>query len=329
VKLSIVTTLYRSAGTIEEFHRLIMQAAEAITAEIELVIVNDGSPDNSLELALSLREADPRITIVDLSRNFGHHKAMMTGLAYANGDLVFLIDSDLDEDPALLTLFYERFVRGDCDVVYGYQAQRRGGPFEKITGYMYYRLVELLSDDEVPRGVITARLMKRDYVKGLVRHRDRAFFIVQLWSTTGFCQVGLAVKKSPRAKPAYSLRKRAAYFVSHVTTSSTKLLYIIFYTGFLLSFVTSAVIAFFILRYLFWGISVSGFTSIIVSIWLFGGLITLILGILGLYIANILSETKRRPYTVIRSVYRASTRVSAVSDDISLTHEMRSVAGPS
>ena len=327
MKLSIVTTLYQSADTIEEFHRRVMQAAEAITNEIELVLVNDGSPDNSLELALALRESDPRVTIVDLSRNFGHHKALMTGLAYANGDLVFLIDSDLDEDPALLTLFYERLLRGDCDVVYGYQEGRRGGAFGKFTGYVYYRLVDALSDDEVPRGAITARLMQRDYVKALLRHRDRAFFIVQLWSTTGFRQVGLAAKKSSRSKPTYSLRKRAEYFVTHVTTSSTKLLYIIFYAGFVLSFVTAAVIAYFVLRYLFSGIGVDGFTSIIVSIWLFGGLITLILGILGLYIANILSETKRRPYTVIRRVYRTAKHVSTVGRNISSPHEMRSAAG--
>ena len=101
VKLSIVTTLYRSAATINEFYRRAMSAAEAQADDIELIMVNDGSPDASLELALALHRNDARVVIVDLARNFGHHKAMMTGLSYASGDLVFLIDSDLEEPPEL------------------------------------------------------------------------------------------------------------------------------------------------------------------------------------------------------------------------------------
>ena len=88
-----------------------MRAAEGIADDIEMVIVNDGSPDNSLDLALALQRADPRVVIVDLARNFGHHKAMMTGLAHATGDLVFLIDSDLEEQPEDLALFYRRFAQ--------------------------------------------------------------------------------------------------------------------------------------------------------------------------------------------------------------------------
>ena len=90
MKLSIVTTLYRSASSIDEFYRRAMKAAEPITDDIELVMVNDGSPDDSIDLALALHRADPRVVVVDLARNFGHHKAMMTGLAHATGDLVFL-----------------------------------------------------------------------------------------------------------------------------------------------------------------------------------------------------------------------------------------------
>src|SRR3954468_11917273 len=138
VKLSIVTTLYRSASTINEFYRRILAAAELITGDIELVLVNDGSPDNSLDLAVELHRTDARVVVVDLSRNFGHHKAMMTGLAHATGDLVLLIDSDLEEEPELLGYFHERFAKGDCDVVFGVQETRRGGLFERVTGALFF-----------------------------------------------------------------------------------------------------------------------------------------------------------------------------------------------
>jgi len=316
VKLSIVTTLYKSAGTIEEFYRRVITAAEPLGYDVELIMVDDGSPDASLDLALRLHQADPRVTVVELARNFGHHKAMMTGLTHATGDLVFLIDSDLDEEPELLMSFHQRLLQGDCDVVYGFQDGRRGGPIERMTGALYYWLLDVLSDDDIPRNILTARLMKKDYVRALVRHRDRAFLITQLWSSTGFKQVGLPAKKLSRSKTTYSLRMRAEYFIKHLTTSSTKLLYIIFYLGLMLSGAAGALILYFVLRYAFVGIGVGGFTSLIVSIWFFGGMMTLILGVQGIYVANILSESKRRPYTVVREVYSAERARTATSNVI-------------
>src|SRR3979409_2087549 len=110
-----------------------MKAAEAITSDIELVMVNDGSPDHSIDLALALQRSDPRVVVVDLARTFGHHKAMMPGPPTLTGDISFLIDSDLEDQPEDLALFYQRFVQGDCDVVYGVQEARRGGLAERVT----------------------------------------------------------------------------------------------------------------------------------------------------------------------------------------------------
>jgi putative glycosyltransferase len=305
VKLSIVTTLYRSAPTINEFYQRSLEAAEAITRDFELVMVNDGSPDNSLDLALALQGADPRIVIVDLARNFGHHKAMMTGLAHATGDLVFLIDSDLEEEPELLTRFHERLAKGDCDAVFGVQEARRGGIVERVTGALFFSLVDAVSDQKIPRNTVVARLMTRDYVRALVRHRDREFLIAHLWQVTGFRQIPLTIRKLSHSPTTYSLGMRVEMAIRYLTTTSTKLLYFILYAGigiFALSLVT---IVYYISRYLLSGIGVDGFTSLIVSIWFFGGLTTLILGVLGIYLSIIFSETKRRPYTVVRRVHRA------------------------
>ena len=190
MKLSIVTTLYRSAASIEEFYRRTIKAAEKIAGDIELVMVNDGSPDNSLDLALELQKHDARVIVVDLSRNFGHHKALMTGLAHASGDLVFLIDSDLEEQPEDLALFHARMAADDCDVVYGVQKARRGSAFERMTGGMFFAILDMLGDRPVPRNLVTSRLMRRDYVNALIRHRDREFVMSDLWQVTGFRQVG-------------------------------------------------------------------------------------------------------------------------------------------
>ncbi|MGH9548808.1 MAG: glycosyltransferase family 2 protein, partial [Terriglobales bacterium] len=124
--LSIVTTLYASAPYLEEFYARTCVVAERVTSDFEIILVNDGSPDNSLEIALSLYRKDARVRIVDLSRNFGHHKAMMTGLAHARGDMVFLLDSDLEEEPELLNTFYEKLQQTGADVVFGVQQKRKG-----------------------------------------------------------------------------------------------------------------------------------------------------------------------------------------------------------
>ena len=320
MRLSVVTTLYQSASTINEFYRRALAAAESIAQDIELVIVNDGSPDNSLDLALALHRADPRVVVVDLARNFGHHKAMMTGLAHATGDLVFLIDSDLEEEPEILTRFFERFAQGDCDVVYGVQETRRGGLVERATGAMFFSLIDALSDQSIPRNNVVARLMTRDYVRALVRHRDREFMISHLCQLTGFRQVALTIRKLSLSPTTYSFGMRVEMAVRYLTTTSTKLLYFILYGGIAIFALSLLAIAYYITRYLLSGIGVDGFTSLIVSIWFFGGLTTLILGVLGIYIANILSETKRRPYTVVRQVHRAQDSAVAGSKVVRITN---------
>jgi putative glycosyltransferase len=305
VKLSIVSTLYRSEETINEFYRRAMAAAEALTDDIEMIFVNDGSPDASLDLALALHRGDPRVAVIDLARNFGHHKAIMTGLAHATGDLVFLIDSDLEEQPEDLARFHARLAQGDCDVVYGVQECRRGGFVERITGALFFTLVQALSDQPIPRNPVVARLMTREYVRALVRHRDREFLIVHLMALVGFRQAALTVRKLATSPTTYTLRMRVELAIKHLTTTSTKLLYLILYVGVGVFILSVAAIFYYLIRYVYYGIRVDGFTSLIVSVWFFGGLITLILGIFGIYIANVLSETKRRPYAVVRQVYRA------------------------
>ncbi|MGY0572843.1 glycosyltransferase family 2 protein [Bradyrhizobium sp. RDM12] len=306
MKISIVSTLYRSASYVKEFHRRAIEAARKITEDVELIMVNDGSPDDSLEIALQVQRSDPRVVIVDLSRNFGHYKAMMTGLAHASGELVFLIDSDLEEQPEDLASFYERFRRGDCDVVYGIQQTRRGGFLERTGGAVFFALVDALGDRPLPRNLVTSRLMTAAYVKALVRHRDREFVMSDLWEITGFRQIPMIVAKLSSSPSTYSIWRRIDLAVKHLTTSSTRLLYLVFYTGLSIFITSIGVVIYFLLRYLTNGIGVSGFTSQIISLWFLGGLITLILGILGIYMASILAETKRRPYTIVRSVHRSS-----------------------
>ncbi len=308
MKLSIVATLYRSAAHIGEFHRRVMAEAEAISTSVELILVNDGSPDDSLAVALALQADDPRIVVLDLARNFGHHKAMMTGLMHAKGELVFLTDSDLEEPPELLGRFHAELAAGDWDVVYGVQRNRRGGWFERVSGAAFFSLVGLLSDEPLPRNVVTTRLMRRSYVRALVAHRDREMQIAHLWLLTGFRQKPLPIDKLSLSPTNYSVARRVQMAVRHITTTSTRLLYLILYFGMAICTLSMLAAGFFLARYSMHGVGVDGWTSIFVSVAFFGGTTVLILGIIGIYIANILSEVKRRPYTHLRAIHRAPAR---------------------
>ena len=138
MKLSIVTSLYHSAPFLPEFYRRARAAAQTLTTDYEFILVDDGSPDDSFAEAVRLRNADDRVTVLQLARNFGQHKAMMTGLAHATGDLVFLLDCDLEEAPEWLVDFRTEMTATGADVVFGVQEKRKGGWWERISGGLFY-----------------------------------------------------------------------------------------------------------------------------------------------------------------------------------------------
>jgi putative glycosyltransferase len=303
MNLSVVATLYCSAPYLREFHERSCAVAERITADFEIVLVNDGSPDNSLEVALAIARQDPRVRVVDLSRNFGHHKAMMTGLIHAGGELVFLIDSDLEEEPEFLTLFYKELKTTGADVVFGVQGKRKGGPFEQVSGSLYFKAFNLFSAHKIPTNHLTARLMTRRYVDALVRHQEAEFVMSALWALTGFKQVPMTVTKHHKKVSSYSLGRKIAHLVNAITSSSDKPLILIFYLGCLIMLVSSVAALDLVVRKIFWGALLQGWASLIVSLWLLGGITIFCLGLVGIYLAKIFNEVKRRPYTIVRQIY--------------------------
>lgn len=305
MRLSIVATLYQSAAYITEFHQRASAVAQQLVGEdYEIVLVNDGSPDNSLELAVQLTETDKHVVVVDLSRNFGHHKAIMTGLSVASGQRVFLIDSDLEEEPEWLLSFTSQMDFEASDVVYGIQSKRKGGLVEQITGWLFYRSFRFLTGISQPNNIVTARLMSRRYVDALLLHQERELNIGGLWIVTGFKQCQQIVRKHFSSPTTYSLSRKFSHLVNSVTSFSSLPLVFTFYSGLFISISALGYIVYLIIRYLFIASPPDGYTSIIASIWLFSGLIIFFIGVQGIYISKVFSEVKQRPYTIIRHVYR-------------------------
>ncbi len=305
MKLSIVATLYQSALYVAEFHQRAGAAASQLVGDdYEIVLVNDGSPDNSLDLAVQLAESDDHVVVVDLSRNFGHHKAMMTGLAHAKGERVFLIDSDLEEEPEWLLWFESQMNDEASDVVFGIQSTRKGRFFEQFTGSLFYRIFRFLTGIAQPNNIVTARLMSRRYVEALLLHRERELNIGGLWILTGFKQCHQTVQKHSTSPTTYSISRKFSHLVNAVTSFSSLPLVFTFYSGLFISISALVYILYLTFRYVFIASPPDGYTSIIASIWLFSGLIIFFLGVQGIYISKLFSEVKQRPYTIVRHVHQ-------------------------
>jgi putative glycosyltransferase len=304
MKLSIVATLYQSAPYIEEFYsRAKATARQLVGEDYEIILVNDGSPDLSLEFAVQLTKKDRHIVVVDLSRNFGHHKAMMTGLSFAKGDRIFLIDTDLEEEPEWLLSFDSQMSQDGCDVVYGVQERRRGNWIEQLCGSWYYRIFRALTGVDQPDNIVTARLITKSYVAALISHRERELNIGGLWVTTGFFQSKQIVRKHSTSPTTYTLVRKVGHFVNAITSFSSVPLVITFYIGLLISFSAVLFIFFLVFRFFFISTPPDGYTSLIASIWLFSGLIIFFIGLQGIYISKVFLEVKQRPYSIIKNIY--------------------------
>ena len=306
MQLSIVTTLYKSSAFIREFHSRIIEVASSLFQEFEVVFVDDGSPDDSLLVAKEIQLHDSRVRIIELSRNFGHHQAIWTGLQHAQGKLVFLIDSDLEEAPELLRDFFQELSNKQADVVYGVAKQRNGSFFKKWGGQLFYNFFNCLADIKIPQNLLTVRLMTRDYLKALMSHKETSFAMSGLWARTGFLQYPLVVDKGARDQPSYNLFGRIRMLVDTITAFSSKPLVLGFYLGgMFLLLAIAGTIKLVINRFVYTS-PPEGWTFLAVSVWGIGGLVLFCQGVQGIYLAKIFQETKQRPITFIKKIHTVS-----------------------
>jgi putative glycosyltransferase len=305
-ELSIVTTVYKSEPYLPEFLRLAKEALLILGCEhYEIVFVLDGISDGSKNLLLDKQKLAPQVKIVELSRNFGHHPAMSAGLSFATGNLIFLIDCDLEVSPLVLVEFAALLHEADADVVYGVQKIRKGAFIERTMGGLFWKIFNYLSDTKVPLNTVTERLMTRSYVDALLSMGDKNVFLAGMMHWIGYKQMPHIVQKGQReGESTYTFSKRAHLLVEAITSFSEKPLRLLFYLGLVVLVMTSVVAMAFIVRKLLYPETVfMGFTSVVVVL-LFGvGMILSALGLVGIYLSKIFNQVKGRPLYAVRKVY--------------------------
>lgn len=304
MKLSVVTTLYHSENYIREFYSRILLEIHKITDDYEIVFVDDGSPDNSLYEAIKIQGQDINVKVIELSRNFGHHKAIITGLENSVGDYVFLIDIDLEEEPELLSTFWKQYSKLNVDVVYGVQQERKGGRFEKISGASFYYLFNTFSNQvKLEKNLSTVRLMNREYIDSLVQYKEKDYYLAPIFVLAGFKQKSIEIDKYSKSKTTYNFLKKYHILIESIISFSTKPLYIIFYSGLLITIFSFLMILFILIKKFYYGVGITGWSSLMVSLYFLGGVFIMFLGIVSLYISKIFLEVKNRPFSLIKKIY--------------------------
>jgi putative glycosyltransferase len=303
---SIVTTLYRSAPYLDEF---VARCLDLMQDKDELILVDDGSPDESLALAREHAVRDSRIVVVELARNFGHHHAILAGFSQALGDRVFFVDSDLEEAPELLVDFASIMEAGAVDVVFGVHNHSQGSMLRRTTSRLFWFVFNWASDSKTPLNICNVRLMKRGYVDALLSLQEANVFLGGMFHWVGFRQIAIPIERNlRRAQSTYSIAGRVRLAVRSIAAFSTAPLKGMFLLGTIMSTLSFLLALYFVVLKVLDPKIQLGFTSLIISIWFLSGIIIACLGVLGIYLAYVYTETKRRPRVIVKEVFRGDRK---------------------
>jgi dolichol-phosphate mannosyltransferase len=303
--VSVVVPCYNEEPVIHETHKRLVAVLEQLEPdEFEIIYVNDGSRDRTLPLLEELQSADARVRVLSFSRNFGHQIAVTAGLDNAKGDAVVLIDADLQDPPAVILEMVERW-RDGYHVVYGMRTDRPGETrFKLWTAKVFYRLLNRLSDVEIPLDVGDFRLMDRQVVDVMRSMPERDRYLRGMVSWVGFRQIAVMYRREPRfaGESKYPLFKMLKFATDGIISFSIVPLHLATWAGVAaIGFAFGGILYALILRLYFsethW---VRGWTSIFVAILFLGGVQLIFLGFIGEYIGRIYGEVKRRPLYILQ-----------------------------
>jgi glycosyltransferase involved in cell wall biosynthesis len=305
--ISIVVPVFNEQQALSELHRRISEAMKANSIPFELIFVNDGSTDRSLQIMLDLSEHDAHVKIIDLSRNFGHQIAVMAGLDHAGGEAVITMDGDLQHPPELIGALIRKWHEGYSIVYTCRDDTAEVGLFKKVTSRLFYAMINRLSEVHIPPGGADFRLLDRQVVEAVRALGERAVFLRGLVNWEGYGQTAIHYQAAPRygGQTKYSLARMLRFAADGVTSFSSFPLYVAAFVGMLISALSFVYAVFAIYARLFTDQVVEGWTSVMVAVLFLGGVQLITLGIQGVYLGRIYNEVKGRPRYLIRRIHGA------------------------
>ena len=302
--ISVVVPAFNEEEVLPEFYDRTLAVLKALGLPYEIVFINDGSKDRTLEVMLSLRESDPNITVVDLSRNFGKEIALTAGLDQSRGDIVVVIDADLQDPPELIPEFVSEWRKG-FDVVYAVRTEREGETWlKKATAAAFYRLIQSVSRIDIPKDTGDFRLMSRRAVEALSALREHHRFMKGLFSWIGFPSKPIYYTRAPRAagETKWNYWKLWNFALEGITSFTIAPLKIATYIGLVVAAGAFFYAALVIYKTLMYGDPVQGYPSLMVVVLFLGGAQLMFTGILGEYLGRVFNEVKQRPLYLLNDV---------------------------
>lgn len=300
-KISVVIPVYKAENCVAELCRRLESELPRISSQHEIILVEDGSPDASWHEIEKAATVHSSVRGLSLSRNFGQHNAITAGLEATRGDWIVVMDCDLQDSPEEIQKLWRTAKSGGFDAVFGRRVERKDSWSKKLSSRLFYAVYNYMTDSTFDRTIANFSICRRPVINALLRMHEQTrmfpLFVQWLGFKIGFCDVAHAARFE--GKTSYTLRKLLRLASSSILAQSNKPLAMIVGLGAATSAVFFLLALYHFAKWAFVGIPVSGWTTIVLSIWLLGGMVLTTLGLLGVYIGRIFDETKGRPLYVV------------------------------
>ena len=310
VEISVVSPCYNEEAVIHEFVKRMKNACRMLDGRsFEIILVNDGSRDRTWSLIEKLSSEHSEVVGLNLARNYGHQLALSAGLQFSRGEMILAIDADLQDPPELLPEMLELMERG-YDVVYGRRKSRAGESWFKLfTASLFYRVMNRLSDIDIPQDVGDFRLMRRHILDRLNAMPEQFRYIRGMVAWLGFRQIAFDYDRDKRfaGETKYPLKKMVMFALDAITSFSIRPLRLIMALGLTLAVAAILLMLYYLYAYLY-GSTVPGWASLVTIVLGLGGFQLLAIGIIGEYVGRTYLEAKRRPLYHVQEIRKASVR---------------------
>lgn len=301
MKLSVISPIYKGEKMLDELVFRVETSVETFTKDYEIILVNDSSPDDSWNRIKEICAKDKKVKGVNLSRNFGQHYAITAGLTESAGEWVVVMDCDLQDRPEEIPNLYQKAQEG-YDTVLAQRIERKDGYFKRLSSILFNATFAFLTDQEQDKTVGNFGMYHRQVINAVLSMGDSVRWFPLMVKWVGFNIAYLPVEHAERAegKSSYSFRRLFSVASDNMIAFSNKPLRLMLQFGFFVVVISVLVALFYLGRYLSGGIAVDGFTTMVLSMWILGGIIIMMIGMTGIYIGKTFDKTKGRPIYIIR-----------------------------
>ena len=300
IKVSVVSPVYKGEKMVSELVRRNVEALQTITKDYEIILVNDASPDESWREIEKECARNPKVKGLNLSRNFGQHYAITAGLAYTSGDWVVVMDCDLQDRPEEIPNLYKKAQEG-YDSVLAQRIQRSHGWFKKMGSKLFYKVFSYLTETKQDASVANFGIYNRKVIDAVLSMGDAMRYFPTQIQWVGFKKTYLPIQHDERAegKSTYNLSRLFRLAFDTIISFSDKPMRLMVQMGLFVTLISFVVGIAFIVRYCLGLIEVMGFASLIISLWLLGGIIISLIGIVGIYLGKLFEKAKERPTFIV------------------------------